>query len=115
MYRVFSVTLTCRLTGISIGKYLSTFLQIEYNTTPLEVFQFVLGHMYAYPTTIQSSEAGLSSFSQRYYTQKLSYFMNLAFRDTKKIFIVPLHQQITIYDDLIVKRSAGNRVKTIHM
>lgn len=113
MYLFVSVLLFSHTTGLSFAKTVSVLRQAGCTQPPLEKVGFIASHILAYPATGRGREFHDIWISQRDQTRSLSEFESVAFAETQKIFMVPLHLMASIDDDWFGTRDADNEMKML--
>ncbi|PXF43275.1 hypothetical protein BWQ96_07002 [Gracilariopsis chorda] len=100
MYRYIAVLLLSHTIGFSFCKTIDVHSHSGKSAPSLERIRFIASNILAFSATSHGQDGHKEWNSQRDQTQKLWEFEELSFRDTKKVFFVPLHLLATFDDDL---------------
>lgn len=110
MYRYVSVLLLSHTSGFSFAKTIEIRKQSGSSITSLEIVRFIADKILAYSATGRGSDGHNEWNSQRDQTRQLGEF---EFRQSRKVFFVPLYLLATLDDDLFGTRAADNQVKML--
>lgn len=112
MYRYISLFLMSNLTGLSVKKTLFTMMKMGLNVPSVELVLLIVTGIRAFSSTLHRGESG-TLHSQRDQTHHLFQLEQLSFRSSNRMFLVQLHQCITVDDDMMGKSDGNNQVRSI--
>lgn len=114
-YRFHAVLFYCHASGLSMKKGISTLLRFGKTTPSLITMRYILTNFIAFiPTVYRQYTDNVSTWhDQRDMTPHLDVFELLCFNLVSSVFVVPLHERITLDDDLVGKRIRDNQLKSL--
>ena len=108
----FSIFFYSQTTSMSPKKTIELFDRLGHALISIERYRLIQSKLCAYSPT-RDSAGNHTWFCQRDKTHLLTSFENVLMPRSRSMFFVPLHQVVTLDDDLMGTRSAENPVKTL--
>lgn len=115
MYRNIAEIYCRHNSGSCLRKGIDTIRPIGCQTLPISRFRYAVRKLLTFPSTVRREHAYYDAtwISHRDITAQLSETEQGVLSLLCRIFFVPLHQFLTMYDDLIGMRAADLKVKTL--
>lgn len=113
MLKHFALLILSQLTNLSMEKAREVMGSMGLRVPPLERLRFIGAHLCAFSPTVDEAGGGETWTAQRDPTHHVTNLETVAMERSRRMFFVPLHQVVTLDDDLMGTRAQDNPVKML--